>query len=450
MTLASVVSPARRAATPGRRRPPGGPGVTTTCMSAIARPARGDPVEHPLRRGERRGGQHRHRAGATTGRPGPPPAGRGRRRRRPVAADAGAVHRGGVGRRDGVQGRASASRRTTTRQPTAVRRASVQSSTAIPAVAAAASVTGRCATQEVSAAAMPRASGRTPARGHVVGQVASGRAACARPPRATTSEPGDGVAARRSTPQARGWRAPGSRSAATSRRSGEVDRDGRSRWSRPADDRPKRWSVTAAPAPSRSRSAVRELGQREHAGQLGGAEPDRQHVVVPAGGQADAGRRGRPDGVAGRGHVQLGEDVLEVDRRDGVELVGGQPGRAPRPRGRRARARPASTARARPGSGPPLRRALSSGPPADVPRTERSGEAVTLEISAVRRRVGPSGQRKPAPWGAPAPPTHHRPRFRAGTGAGTAGQAPVQGPAASVRAVGQRGPLSRRARPATP
>ena len=83
----------------------------------------------------------------------------------------------------------------------------------------------------------------------------------------------------------------------------------------------------AAPAPSSARSASGRSGSGEHAGQLGGAEPHGQHVVVPAGRQAHAGGRGRPDGVAGGGHVQLGEHVLEVDRGDRVH----QAGRSARP-----------------------------------------------------------------------------------------------------------------------
>ena len=70
--------------------------------------------------------------------------------------------------------------------------------------------------------------------------------------------------------------------------------------------------------------AVGQAGHGEHAGPLGGAEADRQHVVVPAGRAPDARGRGGPHRVAGGGHVQLGEHVLEVDRGHRVQQPLGQ------------------------------------------------------------------------------------------------------------------------------
>ena len=80
VTLASVVSPARRAAIAGPAQATGRCGVTTTCMSGRSRPAAAMRCEHPLRRDQRGGGQHRAPRGATTARPAPRPAARAGRR----------------------------------------------------------------------------------------------------------------------------------------------------------------------------------------------------------------------------------------------------------------------------------------------------------------------------------------------------------------------------------
>ena len=299
------------------------------------------------RRDQRGGGQHRHGRGATTAPPVPRPAApAGRRAARPVAADRVRCTRGASPRRRRRPGQrqlapadddAPADRGLARGRPSPGRRC--------PAAAAAASVTGRWATQEDSAAAMPARRRGRPRRGSCRRPARRGaRAACARPPRGRRPTP------RRSRctqvqPQPRG----GQDAAGRRRRR----RGGRRRRSGPGaaaaagrPSPPKRLSVMRSrPRPSSGAQRVRQRGQLQHAGQLGGAQPDGQHVVVPAGGQAHPGRRRRPDRVARGRHVQLGEDVLEVDGRDRVHRVGAQGVPDRRRQLRSAAGRPASAAR---------------------------------------------------------------------------------------------------------
>ena len=111
----------------------------------------------------------------------------------------------------------------------------------MPAVAAAASVTGRCATHDDSAAAMPVRSRDDARAGHVVGQFAEVDAQPAlvllEDDERAGAGPLDDV-----QPEAR-VASDGSTASATSRRSATSIRGARSRWRRPAEPPPNRLSI---------------------------------------------------------------------------------------------------------------------------------------------------------------------------------------------------------------
>ena len=266
----------------------------------------------------------------------------------------------------------------------------------------AASGTGRWATHAVSAAAMPAAVGATPAR--VMSSASSrepDRAPGARPPR--RRRPSRRPSARPCRPRSRAWPASGAAVSATSRRSATQIRVGRSRCIRPAGP-PNRASVMRPPVAEQARGPRGQPGHGEHARQLGGAEPDREHVLVPAGRQPHARGRGRPHGVAGGGHVQFGEHVLEVDRGDRVHEA---PGRARRARPSASWARSAAVASAARGPRRPARRPAGRSParrpcPRRTTRTPAGPvptsfpRGVTRWISAERRPDRPIAARFPA------------------------------------------------------
>ena len=342
----------------------------------MSSPASRDPLEHALRRDERGRGEHRHlRVRPQRDRPLDPQVQRdvvrpaGRRR---TGCGAG---RGAAPADDGVHGSASAPRRTTTRQPIAVSARSAQSRTAIPVVAAAASVTGRCATQDgqrggdalVRRGAPRRGSCRRPAR-------RGGRAAAARPP------PGRRATRRRSAAACRaagaGWPGPAAPSAATSRRSATSMRTGPQPLEQTGDDPPNRVSITrsrsrrAGPAPrpassgssstlvssaALSRTGQHVLGPSRWPGAPGPPTPARPR----RGRRRRAARSGRPRGGSPRP---------------------GAPGGRSAPRGppspAASRSAPASQCgTSTSGRGAPLGSALTATAPATVPRPDAEAGA---------------------------------------------------------------------------
>ena len=226
--------------------------------------------------------------------------------------------------------------------------------------AAAASVTGRCG--DPGGQCRRRSAGvvgRTPAR--VMSSARSLR--CTRTRRSsssrTTTEPAPGRCTRSA---AAAWPASaGSTASATSRRSATSTVAGPQPLQQAggcaAEAVP---SLVVAPPASWSRSPAGKGGQRQHAGPFGGAQPDRQDVVLPARGPAHPGGRGRPDGVAGGGHVQLGERRPRGGWRPPGARAGGaaRPGR--RRRGAPGRSRPASTGRGPAARARRRRRALTA------------------------------------------------------------------------------------------
>ena len=174
VTLASVVSPASRAAI---ARPGAGDRAVRRdhhVHVVDGQPGRRRRGEHALGGDQRGGGEHRHDRGATTAPPGPRRAGPAARRGhgRWPRSGCGAPRRASAVRRTASRaapGRRGG-RRPASRRPSAA--ASAQSSTAIPAVGGRG--VGHRAVRDPRGQRggdRRRASGATPARGHVVGQV---------------------------------------------------------------------------------------------------------------------------------------------------------------------------------------------------------------------------------------------------------------------------------------
>jgi hypothetical protein len=256
VTLASVVSPASRAAIPGPAQATGRCGVTTTCMPAVSSPAAA--IRPSIRSGLTStlvasagtvACDHRATGPST------------RRSRGTSAARSTAVARMALSAADvdGAQGRAISPRRTTTRQPIAVCRRSAQSRTAMPSRPACTSVTGRRTIQWASAAAIAVDVGATPSRVMSSASSISGTRAVRSSSSTRIREP----APDRCTSSSRrpGTETVGSSRSATSRRSATSMRVGRSLCSNPTDAKcvlvtsssPPAWSAApaaACPAPA--------------------------------------------------------------------------------------------------------------------------------------------------------------------------------------------------------
>ena len=226
----------------------------------------------------------------------------------------------------GRQGSARSPRRTTTRQPTAVRAASAQSRTAIPRA-------GRGGVGH-RAVGHPRGEGRgDPGRR----RGARPRGSCRRRARAARSAPAARPPRRRRRTRRRcAARGPSAQPRGGQRgqqRVGDVAQVGDADAGRPqplqeAGRGAAEPGVGHAPVPSPSSA-------RTSSGRPGTARTlDRSAALSRTGrtsapqpvAQPDARGRGRPHRVAGGGHVQLGEHVLEVDRGDRVHQPPGQRG----------------------------------------------------------------------------------------------------------------------------
>ena len=270
---------------------------------------RGDPLDHPLAGRPGRTSPAAAPSGATTAPPAPRRAGRGRRpaRGRSPPTARGARRRR---RRSAADVQGSGDARPGGRRPASPPRsrpASGQSRTAIPAVAAAASVTGRCATQEASAAAIAGGGRRHAGAGHLSARSLR----CTRTMRSsssrTTTEPAPGPL-HEIEPQVAwwpAWAAPGRRPrAGRRRRPASAAAAGAARRTSRRSACP---SLAGAPRRAARAAPSGRAGRASRLARSADAQPHRQHVVVPAGGAAHPGGRRRPDGVAGGGDVQLGQ-----------------------------------------------------------------------------------------------------------------------------------------------
>ena len=229
-----------------------------------------------------------------------------------------AVHRRPVARSRAATARRAHPRRTTTRQPTAARAASRPVQDGDP---------GRRPWRRSPGGARPRRPARRRSRPRSAARRRAVISSARSPSRHLHAalvllEHHDRARARALDEAAPAGPCGGQRrqhGPATSRRSATSTRCGRNRCSSPAAP-PNGVPHASAPLASRARRSWGRDGQGQHARQFAGAEPDRQHVGLPAGGQPDARGRGRPDRVAGRGHVQLGEHVLQLDGGDRVQV----------------------------------------------------------------------------------------------------------------------------------
>ena len=365
----AVVEPPARAGSRGRRwpRPPAGrrparrrrrPGAAGSPpragRAAAARPRR-DPPSSGSGRDQRGGVEHRHRRRATTAPPGPRRAGPDDPGARPSAPGAGLVHRR-QGRRAGrAPGHERGRRgRTTTRQPTAVCRGSVQSRTAMPV--------GRRRPRRAPAAGRPR---QVSAAGHALGRRRHAGPGSSRRP-ARPAAPGRAAVLVERPASARGRRARRPSRSAGSRQRRPAGRRPRARRrsAPPAAVRPleqpgrgaeERISHVLRPPVSASRATARQIrAGTSTLGQLGGRQPHREDVVGPAGGPPDPGGRRRPDHLAGGGDVQFGEHLGEVDGGDRVHraAVRARPGRRAPARARSTGAEPVRHQDGRAGSSP--------------------------------------------------------------------------------------------------
>ena len=188
---------------------------------------------------------------------------------------------------------------------------------------------------------MPAAVGGTPARVMSSASSCSPMRTCRSSSSTTTTEPAPD-ALHHARARSRGVASAGSSASATSRRSA-TPIAGRPQPLHQAGRRAAEPGVghSAVRSPSSARTASGQAGHGEHAGRSAALSRTGSTSVVPAGRPPHAGGRGRPHRVAGGGHVQLGQHVLEVDRGDRVHQPAGQRG-ADRGRPAAVRCAPAS------------------------------------------------------------------------------------------------------------